>query len=113
MKAARDDEVLVAGLLEIRPGHRLAAADGRPLGLSVRELQLLVALARRPGRVMTREELHARAWGGRRRPDDRSIDVYIHKLRAKLGNALPDWRFIHTHFGMGYRFSPERAGLGA
>jgi DNA-binding response OmpR family regulator len=41
------------------------------------------------------------------RTADRSVDVYVHKLRAKLAEALPEWRFIHTHFGFGYRFSPE------
>jgi DNA-binding response OmpR family regulator len=35
------------------------------------------------------------------------VDVYVHKLRAKLANALPEWQFIHTHFGFGYRFQPE------
>src|ERR671935_62020 len=62
---------------------------------------------RRPQRVVTREELHALVWGGRYRRDDRSVDVYVHKLRTKLEEALPDWRFIHTHFGLGYRFSAE------
>jgi DNA-binding response OmpR family regulator len=46
-------------------------------------------------------------WGGAMRHDDRSVDVYIHKVRSKLADALPEWRFIHTHFGFGYRFSPE------
>jgi DNA-binding response OmpR family regulator len=45
------------------------------------------------------------------RADDRSVDVYVHKLRAKLGRALPGWRFIHTHFGFGYRFQPEPSQL--
>ena len=35
------------------------------------------------------------------------MDVYVHKLRAKLASALPEWSFIHTHFGFGYRFAPE------
>ena len=43
------------------------------------------------------------------RASDRSVDVYVHKLRAKLALALPEWSFIHTHFGFGYRFSPERS----
>ena len=107
MEAAREHENLSAGSLEIRPAHRLAVAAGRPLTLSQRELDLLVALARRPGRVVTREELHAVVWGGRYRRDDRSVDVYVHKLRSKLEEALPDERFIHTHFGLGYRFSAE------
>ena len=41
------------------------------------------------------------------RPGDRSVDVYIHKLRLKLEEALPDWRFVHTHVGFGCRFSSE------
>ena len=41
------------------------------------------------------------------RADDRSVDVYVHKLRSKLAAALPRWSFIHTHFGFGYRFQPE------
>jgi DNA-binding response OmpR family regulator len=45
------------------------------------------------------------------RADDRSVDVYVHKLRSKLADALPEWRFIHTHFGFGYRFQPERSHL--
>lgn len=100
-------QVLHAGALEVRPEDGLAICDGRPLSLSVRELDLLVALAQRSGRVVRREELHAVVWGGRFRKDDRSVDVYVHKLRMKLENALPEWRFIHTHFGLGYRFSAE------
>ena len=50
-------------------------------------------------------------WGAPMRADDRSVDVYVHKLRAKLAEALPEWRFIHTHFGFGYRFQPERSHL--
>jgi DNA-binding response OmpR family regulator len=54
-----------------------------------------------------REEPYRAVWGGPMRSADRSVDVYVHKLRAKLATALPEWRFIHTHFGFGYRFSPE------
>ena len=102
-------EVFRAAELEVRPDERLALARGRALTLSVRELELLVALARRQERILSREELYATVWGGRLRHDDRSVDVYIHKLRAKLTAALPEWRFIHTHFGFGYRFSAEPA----
>jgi len=100
-------EVIVAGALEIRPSHHLALASGRPLPLSVRELHLLAALARRAGRVVPREELYDTVWGAPWRETDRSVDVYIHKLRSKLARALPEWEFIHTHFGFGYRFQPE------
>jgi DNA-binding response OmpR family regulator len=109
MEAAHDGEVLRAGALEIRPDEHLALAEGRALMLSVRELELLSALARRQGRIVRREELYAVVWGDALRAQDRSVDVYIHKLRAKLAAALPEWRFIHTHFGFGYRFQAERS----
>jgi DNA-binding response OmpR family regulator len=102
-------EVLVAGDLEIRPAEHLARARGRTLSLSVRELQLLAALARRQGRIVPREELYETVWGAPLRTQDRSVDVYVHKLRTKLADALPEWGFIHTHFGFGYRFQPEPA----
>jgi hypothetical protein len=41
---------------------------------------------------------------------DRSVDVFVRKLRQKLEKVSPDWRYIHTHFGVGYRFTPEREG---
>jgi DNA-binding response OmpR family regulator len=102
-------EVYRAAELEVRPDEHLALARGRALTLSVRELQVLIALARRQGRVLSREELYECVWGGPLREDDRSVDVYVHKLRTKLTRALPDWRFIHTHFGFGYRFAAEPA----
>jgi DNA-binding response OmpR family regulator len=103
----RNGEVIHAGELEIRPSEHLALAQGRALSLSVRELDLLSALARREGRIVPREELYETVWGSPLRAADRSVDVYVHKLRAKLARALPGWRFIHTHFGFGYRFQPE------
>ena len=95
------------GRLEIKPEQHAALVDGRPLSLTVRELQLLVTLSAHPQRIMTREELFAQVWGGKPRSDDRSVDVYVSRLRAKLGRALPERRLIHTHTGIGYRFSPE------
>jgi DNA-binding response OmpR family regulator len=101
------DDVLRAGPLEIRAGEHTALAQGTSLTLTVRELQLLLALARRTERVVSRDELHAVVWGAPLRPTDRSVDVYVSKLRRKLEEALPAWRYIHTHFGLGYRFSPR------
>jgi DNA-binding response OmpR family regulator len=102
-------DTLYAGELEIRLAEGLVLATGRALMLSVREFELLVALARRMGSIITREELYASVWGGELRPGDRSVDVYISKLRGKLERAMPDRRFIHTHQGFGYRFQPEPA----
>lgn len=99
--------ILYAGELEIRPDEGLVLATGRALTLSVREFELLVALARRSGAIITREELYRTVWGSELRLGDRSVDVYVSKLRSKLESALPDRRFIHTHPGFGYRFQPE------
>ena len=107
MEAAHDHEVLTAGELEIRPADGLVTAAGRALTLSVREFELLVALVRSEGGIITRRDLYGQVWGGPLRAGDRSIDVYVHKVRVKLETALPGWRFIHTHVGFGYRFSPE------
>jgi DNA-binding response OmpR family regulator len=107
--AAPVGEVIKAGELEIRPSEFLTIAGGQALSLSIRELQLLAAMARRPDRIVSREELYRTVWGEPLRSTDRSVDVYVHKLRTKLARALPDWSFIHTHFGFGYRFSPERS----
>ena len=111
MQIGEQAEVLKAGELEIRPMEHLARARGRALSLSVRELELLAALARREGRIVPREELYETVWGAPLRGSDRSVDVYVHKLRSKLAIALPEWAFIHTHFGFGYRFQPEPSQL--
>jgi DNA-binding response OmpR family regulator len=93
--------------LEIRPDEHAALVDGRPLSLTMRELQLLTTLSSHPQRIMTREELYAAVWGREPRRADRSVDVYVSRLRSKLGEALPELQLIHTHNGIGYRFSPD------
>jgi DNA-binding response OmpR family regulator len=108
MEAAVNQEVVRAGDLEIRPAEFMALASGKRLPLTVRELELLTALAERRDRIVSREELYREVWGEPYRKSDRSVDVYVGKLRQKLEEALPSRRFIHTHFGFGYRFSPER-----
>ena len=102
-----DRAPVYAGRLEIRPADNAALVDGRPLTLTVRELQLLTELAQNAERVMTRDELYARVWHRSYRKSDRSVDVYVGRLRTKLDRALPGRRFIHTHTGIGYRFSPD------
>jgi DNA-binding response OmpR family regulator len=108
MEAATTDEGLRAGALELRPAEFIALARGRPIMLTARELQLLEALVRRAGRIVSREELYTVVWRQPYRRSERSVDVYVGKLRQKLEAALPEYRFIHTHFGFGYRFAEER-----
>jgi DNA-binding response OmpR family regulator len=107
MEAATNHYVLRAGELEVRPGEFVALAAGRRLHLTARELDLLTALVERRERIVSREELYRVAWGENYHKSDRAVDVYVGKLRVKLDEALPGRRFIHTHFGFGYRFSVE------
>jgi DNA-binding response OmpR family regulator len=107
--ARSGSEVIEVGPLQIFPDEHLARANGRVLVLSIRELRLLTELGRRADRIMPREELFRLVWGREMRTGDRSVDVYVRKLRVKLEQALPGWRYIHTHFGLGYRLAAEPA----
>jgi DNA-binding response OmpR family regulator len=98
---------MVVGDLEIRPNEYVAYARGRPLRLTVRELELLTALAERRDRIVSRHELYAAVWDEPYRKSDRSVDVYIARLRQKLEEAIPGCAYIHTHFGFGYRLSSD------
>jgi DNA-binding response OmpR family regulator len=102
-------EVLQAGPLEVRPGQNVAVLEGATLRLTRHELGLLTALARHPGAVLSREDLAELAWGRPLGPGDRSVDVYVRRLRQKLADTGPGWEFIHTHFAFGYRFGAERS----
>jgi DNA-binding response OmpR family regulator len=108
VSAPSSGDLLQVGPLEILPKQHTARIRGRVLLLSLRELNLLIELARRANQIMEREELFRLAWGREMRRGDRSVDVYIRRLRVKLERALPGWQFIHTHFGFGYRLAPER-----
>ena len=99
---------LRTGNLEIRPAEYQVLADGVRVGLTVREFQTFLVLAERPDRVVTRPEIYSLVWGGQMSYRDRSVDVFVRKVRRKLETAAPSWVYIHTHFGVGYRFSPER-----
>ncbi len=76
--------------------------------LTQKELQLLAAMMGNQGRILSRGELYSLVWGRKRRAGDRAVDIYVRKLRVRLHEVLPEWTFIHTHFGFGYRFSPEK-----
>ena len=104
----RQDHVLKIANLEIRPGEYEVLADGKRVGLTVREFQTFMVLAERPDRVVTRPEIYSLVWGGQMTYRDRSVDVFVRKVRRKLEAVSSGWVYIHTHFGVGYRFSPER-----
>jgi len=105
-----EDAPLVAGDLEIRADQFQAFAAGRSLDLTRREFEVLQLLSRAAGKVIQREEIYAQVWGYAMAHGDRSVDVFIRKVRQKLETASPGWDYIHTHFGVGYRFDPEPKG---
>ena len=105
-----DDATLAAGELEIRPDRFDAYVGDRPASLSRKEYELLRQLADADGRVLQREEIYQRVWGYTMVRGDRSVDVFVRKLRQKLEQLSPGWRYVHTHFGVGYRFAAERVG---
>lgn len=98
---------VLAGEVEVRPDRFQAFVAGRSLDLTRREFELIQLLAGAEGRVMEREEIYSRLWGYAMVRGDRSVDVFVRKLRQKLEKASPAWRYIHTHFGIGYRFAAE------
>jgi len=105
-----EDGPVTAGELEIRPDQFQAFVAGRSLGLTRREFELLQTLAGAQGTVLEREDIYQRVWGYAMAHGDRSVDVFIRKLRSKLQKASAEWDYVHTHFGIGYRFEAEPAG---
>ena len=102
-----DAAPLVVGEVEIRPDQYQAFVGGTSLDLTRREFELIRLLAEAAGQVLQREEIYQRVWGYAMAHGDRSVDVFVRKLRQKLERSSPGWRYIHTHFGIGYRFAPE------
>ena len=114
---------VVAGELEIRADRFQAYVGGESLELTRREFELLGVLAEHAGKVLERDEIYRRVWGYSMIHGDRSVDVFVRKLRSKIQKRSPGWDYIHTHFGIGYRFealplepgaaaapAPERVG---
>jgi DNA-binding response OmpR family regulator len=109
--AARADVgPVVVGELEIRADQYQALVSGQSLGLTRREFELLQLLAEAHGQVIEREDIYQKVWGYAMAHGDRSVDVFVRKLRQKLQRHSASWRYIHTHFGIGYRFEPEPIG---
>jgi DNA-binding response OmpR family regulator len=105
-------QVIEVGGLRIDPSEVQAFVDGRPVGLTPREFEVLHALARAEGRPVPRNRLYREVWGYEMSRGDRSVDVFVRKVRQKLAAAHPDHGFIQTHYGVGYRFEPGPAAAG-
>ncbi len=102
----------VEGLL-IDPDQVQAFVDGRPVGFTPREFEVLYALARAEGKPVARERVYREVWGYEMMRGDRSVDVFVRKVRQKLAGARPERSYVQTHYGVGYRFEPAEAGSNA
>jgi DNA-binding response OmpR family regulator len=106
-RSKSDQGPLAVGEIEIRPDQYQAFVAGQSLDLTRREFELLQLLAENAGNVIERESIYQRVWGYAMAHGDRSVDVFIRKLRHKLERRSPGFSYIHTHFGVGYRFAAE------
>jgi DNA-binding response OmpR family regulator len=100
---ADEDPVIVVGGLRIDTRSYEVTVDGRPVELARKEFELLLALARRAGEVVSKRDLLAEvwqlAWGG----SDRTVDVHLSWLRRKLGETAAAPRYLHSVRGVGVR----------
>lgn len=110
---SKTPRALIFANLELRPDEYQAFVDGRRIALTVREFEVLAVLAEQADRVVRRPHIYARVWGGEMKHRDRAVDVFVRKIRNKLASAAPNWVYIHTHFGVGYRLTPEAIEPGA
>jgi DNA-binding response OmpR family regulator len=106
------EDAIQLGEVTIRPDRYQAFVGESSLELTAREFEILHLLSQSE-RVLRREEIYERVWGYAMAHGDRSVDVFVRKLRQKLRAGSPDWSYIHTHFGVGYRFAAERDGAAA
>jgi DNA-binding response OmpR family regulator len=96
--------------LTIDPDQVQAFVNGQSVGLTPREFQVLLVLAKAAGKPLARNKVYREAWGYEMMAGDRSVDVFVRKLRQKLNAAIPDVAFVITHYGVGYRFEPTPGG---
>lgn len=101
---ASGDTVIRIAELEVRPDSREVLGSHSRIQLTGRELDVLLTLIEQPDRVVTRDAIYAKVWGGDMPYRDRAVDVYVRRVREKLRILAPDLVYIHTHFGIGYRF---------
>ena len=106
-RVTSDRGPLVAGEIEVRLDQFQAFVAGVSLQLTRREYELLEMLVDASGTVIPREQIYQRVWGYSMAHGDRSVDVFVRKLRLKLQTRSAGWTYIHTHFGIGYRFEAE------
>jgi DNA-binding response OmpR family regulator len=103
----RRGEEIVVEELRLDPRNVQAYVDGTSAELTPTEFRLLYTLALEQGRVLTRDELLQRVWGRRASHRDRTVDVFVRKLREKVDQPASRHTFLQTRYGVGYKLEPE------
>jgi DNA-binding response OmpR family regulator len=103
----RRGDAIVVEELRLDPDNVQAYIDGESAELTPTEFRLIYTLAREQGRVLTRDELLQRVWGRRATHRDRTVDVFVRKLREKIDRRASSHTFIHTRYGVGYKLEPH------
>jgi DNA-binding response OmpR family regulator len=104
---AKRGEVIELEELRVDPVSVQAYLDGSSAELTLTEFRLLYALAAESPRVVTRDELLQRIWSRRLTRRDRTVDVFVRKLREKIDARSPRHVFLHTRYGVGYKLEPQ------
>lgn len=102
-----EELTLRAGDLAILPRSQQVIGPSTRAQLTKRETDVLLVLLDQLDRVVRREEIYSAVWGGSMPYRDRAVDVYVKRLRAKLRGVSERYAYVHTHTGIGYRFTPE------
>jgi two-component system, OmpR family, response regulator ResD len=105
---APDTAWLVAGELRINVAARAVELAGEPVTLTVREFDLLLFLVQHPGQVFKREQLLDAVWGYTFASDASTVTVHIRRLREKIERDPAAPRYLHTVWGVGYKFEVPR-----
>lgn len=106
--AGKPQALIEAGGLRVNDDTREVTVNGRPVALTPKEYDLLITLARRPGRVFTREQLLEQVWGYDFFGEARTVDTHITRLREKIARAGGNEQYIATIWGVGYKFEVKR-----
>ncbi|MHC4184059.1 MAG: response regulator transcription factor [Planctomycetota bacterium] len=99
------DEEIVRGVLKLAVVSMQAIVNGKPVGISRKEFEILKLLAGSPGKVFSREAIIKTVWGDKQGILDRNIDTHIKRIRAKLKKVTGESEWLETVRGVGYRFT--------
>jgi two-component system, OmpR family, alkaline phosphatase synthesis response regulator PhoP len=103
--AATTRATIQRGALLIDPSAHSVVVAGRSVALSALEFRLLHHLASHPGMVFSRDQLLDRVWGNDRSVTQRSVDVYVRRVREKIEHQPQEPTYVQTVHGVGYRFA--------